>query len=177
MRVRASIVASEIDGQPAFAVYEKHAAERGTKLTRENAGKYLIANELGVCFFDKISRARAPLSVGADGSLTCSGDIPRGSMVSILDGEVGPMVAAAKSAAEKARKQLGYRKAAGVLLFDCVCRGMILKDQFDREVEAVRSVFRGAPIAGFLTYGEIAKSSDLLDGWHNATAVVVAIPE
>jgi methyl-accepting chemotaxis protein len=170
-------VVQEIDGQPAFAVYEKHAAARGTKLTRENAGKYLIANELGVCFFDKISRARAPLSVGADGSLTCAGDIPRGSMVSILDGEVGPMVAAAKTAAEKAHKQLGHRRVAGVLLFDCVCRGMILKDQFDKEVEAVRSVFRGAPIAGFLTYGEIARSSDLLDGWHNTTAVVVAIPE
>lgn len=170
-------VVHEIDGQPAFSVYEKHAAERGTKLTRENAGKYLIANELGVHFFDKISRARAPLSVGVDGSLACAGDIPRGSMVSILDGEVGPMVAAAKSAAEKARNQLGDRKAAGILLFDCVCRGMILGDQFDKEVEAVRSVFRDAPIAGFLTYGEIARSSDLLDGWHNATAVVVAIPE
>jgi hypothetical protein len=33
------------------------------------------------------------------------------------------------------------------------------------------------PMAGFLTYGEIARSHDKLDGWHNATAVVVAIPQ
>jgi hypothetical protein len=53
---------------------------------------------------------------------------------------------------------------------------MILKEDFRREVDAVRSVFPGIPMAGFLTYGEIARSHDKLDGWHNATAVVVAIP-
>jgi hypothetical protein len=169
-------VLQEIEGQPAFAVYQKHAAERGVRLTKANTGAYLIANELGMHFFERISRARAPLSVGDDGSLVCAGDIPKGSMVSILDGEVTSMVAAARSAAEQARAALGKREAAGVLLFDCVCRGMILKTEFDREVEAVRSVFRGVPIAGFLTYGEIARSNDKLDGWHNATAVVVAIP-
>jgi hypothetical protein len=169
-------VVHEIEGQPAFAVYEKHAAERRVRLDRSNAGAYLIANELGVHIFDRISRARAPLSVGSDGSLVCAGDIPRGSMVSILDGEPARMVAAARGAAESARAQLGKREAAGVLLFDCVCRGMILKKEFDREVEAVQSVFRDLPIAGFLTYGEIARSNEKLDGWHNATAVVVAIP-
>jgi hypothetical protein len=169
-------VVHEIEGQPAFAVYEKHAAERRVRLDKSNAGAYLIANELGVHIFDRISRARAPLSVGSDGSLVCAGDIPRGSMVSILDGEPASMLAAARAAAESARAQLGKREAAGVLLFDCVCRGLILKKEFDREVEAVRAIFPELPIAGFLTYGEIARSKENLDGWHNATAVVVAIP-
>jgi len=85
------------------------------------------------------------------------------------------MLAAALSAAQQAKVGLNGAKAAGVLLFDCVCRGMILKDAFDREVAAVRSVFADTPIAGFLTYGEIARSSDKLGGWNNTTAVVVAI--
>ncbi len=168
-------VVHEIDGEPAFAAYKKHAAARGIVLTPESAGTYMIGNELGIHFFDKISRARAPLSVAADGSLTCAGDIPRGSMVSILDGDREQMLAAALSAAQQAKVGLNGAKAAGVLLFDCVCRGMILKDAFDREVAAVRSVFADTPIAGFLTYGEIARSSDKLGGWNNTTAVVVAI--
>jgi hypothetical protein len=169
-------VIHELDGEPAFEPYKRHASARGVTLTTENAAAYLIGNELGLHFFEKISRARAPLSAAADGSLTCAAEVPRGSMVSILDGEPTSMVEAAKGAAEEARTRLNG-EAAGVLLFDCVCRGMILKDGFQREIDAVRSVFRGAPIAGFLTYGEIARYEGKLDGWHNATAVVAAIPK
>jgi hypothetical protein len=169
-------VVYEIGGEPAFTVYQRHAEARGVKLTPENAGPYLIENELGIHFFEKISRARAPLSVGADGSLSCAAEIPRGSMVSILEGEPDHMVQAAQSAAKEARVGLGGAEPAGVILFDCVCRGMILKKEFHREIEAIQSVFPNVPVAGFLTYGEIARSNDLREGWHNTTAVVVAIP-
>jgi methyl-accepting chemotaxis protein len=98
-------------------------------------------------------------------------------MISILDGEPDSMVSAASSAAEEAREHLEGASAAGVLIFDCVCRGMILKDAFQREIDAVRRCFPQAPIAGFLTYGEIARYTGRLEGWHNTTAVVVAIPE
>jgi hypothetical protein len=169
-------VVFEIGGEPAFAVYKRHAEARGFMLTPENAGPYLIENEIGIHFFEKVSRARAPLSVGPDGSLSCAAEIPKGSMVSILQGEPDSMVRAASSAARDAYDRLAGAKPAGVVLFDCVCRGMILKDRFERELDAVRTVFPGAPIVGFLTYGEIARSNELLAGWHNTTAVVVAIP-
>ena len=84
--------------------------------------------------------------------------------------------AAASRAAEEAHRNLKGVPASAVLLFDCVCRGMILDSAFGREIEAVRSVFPGVPIAGLLTYGEIARFRGRLEGWHNTTAVVVAIP-
>jgi methyl-accepting chemotaxis protein len=169
-------VVHEIDGRPAFEVYREHAARRGTTLTPETAGSFLIGNELGIYFFDKLHRARAPLSVGADGSLTCAGEIPQGASICILDGEPDSMVEAAGRAAQEARKGLGDGEAAAVLLFDCVCRGMILDGSFGREIEAVRAAFPGVPVAGFLTYGEIARFKGHMDGWHNTTAVVAAIP-
>jgi hypothetical protein len=169
-------VVFELDGEPAFEVYVRHAAARGIELTRDSAASYLIGNELGIHFFGRIIRVRAPLAVNADGSLTCVAEIPQGSMVSILDGEPRCMVDAARSGALEAKEHLDGCTPAGVLLFDCVCRGMILGDSFHREIEAVRSVFGDVPIAGFLTYGEIARYRGRLDGWHNATAVVVAIP-
>jgi hypothetical protein len=168
-------VVHEIEGQPAFAAYQKHAASRNVQLTEENASNYLVANELGIHFFERLHRARAALSVGAGGSLVCAAEIPKGSMVSILDGEPESMIRAAHGAAAAARASV-KGSVAGVLLFDCVCRGMILKDAFRREIEAVRTVFPAAPIAGLLTYGEIARSHERLGGWHNATVVVVAIP-
>jgi methyl-accepting chemotaxis protein len=172
----AGTVLYAIDGQPAFEVYRRHAMDRGVSLTRENASAYMIANELGVHFFSSLSRARAPLSVGEDGSLSCAAPVPEGSFVSILDGEPASMIAAARAAAEEARERLGKAKAAGILLFDCVCRGMILKEAFSQEIDAVRSVFGDVPVAGFLTYGEIAQYAGRVEGWHNTTAVVVAIP-
>ena len=169
-------VVHEIDGRPAFEVYKDHAAKRGTQLAPESAGSFLIGNELGIYFFDRLHRARAPLSVGADGSLSCAGEIPQGASICILDGEPDSMVAAAGRAAQEARRSLNGNEAAAVLLFDCVCRGMILNGQFSREIEAVRAAFPGVPVAGFLTYGEIARFKGHMDGWHNTTAVVAAIP-
>ena len=166
----------ELDGQPAFEAYRQHAQLRGIELTPENAGPYLVGNELGLFFFDKVAKARAPLAAGADGSLSCAAEIPLESTVCILDGEPDKMVAAVRRAAEEARENLNGADAAGVLLFDCVCRGMILGDGFQREIEAVRSVFGDVPVAGFLTYGEIACYRGRFGGWHNATAVVLAVP-
>jgi hypothetical protein len=169
-------VVFEIDGRPAFDVYRDYAKERGVTLTRENAGPFLMNNELGVYFLSHLQRARAPLAVGADGSLTCAAEIASGSSVSILDGKRDDLVAAAKNAAKEALDRLGNARPAGVLLFDCICRGTILDNAFQREIDAVRGVFPGVPIAGFLTYGEIARYKGKLEGWHNTTAVVAAIP-
>jgi methyl-accepting chemotaxis protein len=174
-RAQANVV-HELDGAPAFDAYVRHAAQRGVRLTPETAGPYMIANELGVHFFDKIMRARAPLSVGDKGSLICAADVPKGTMVSILDGDPVCMIDAARAAAEEAKRNLLGGPAAGVLLFDCICRGMILGADFGKEIDAVRSVFGSVPVVGFLTYGEIARYQGNLDGWHNATAVVAAIP-
>jgi len=129
-----------------------------------------------VHFFERVSRARAPLAVRDDGAIVCAAEVPQGSMVSILSGEPEAMISAARVAAEEALVALEGRRAAGVILFDCVCRGSMLGPAFGREVDAVRAVFGDVPLAGFLTYGEIARRPGSQEGWHNATAVVVAVP-
>lgn len=166
----------EIDKKPAFEVYRQYAKSKGIELTAENATPFLITNELGVYFLNELNHARAPVGVGPAGELKLVASVMQGAQVCILDGEPDAMVAACARAAEAAKRSLGT-KAAGVLVFDCVCRGMILGEQFQRELDAVRGVFPDVPIAGFLTYGEIARFRGKLDGWHNTTTVVVAIPE
>lgn len=167
----------EIDGRPAFEAYQAHAATKGVTLTEANRGAFLIGNEIGVYFLDNLHHARAPVGVETDGSLKLVADITEGASICILDGEPDSMVAACREAAMQAKTSLKGHPAAGVLVFDCVCRGMILGAKgFEREIEAVRHVFPGVPVLGFLTYGEIARFGGRLDGWHNTTSVVAAIP-
>lgn len=169
-------VLHEIDRKPAFEVYREYAASKGVELTRENASSFLIGNELGVFFLNELHHARAPVGVGPNGELNLVADIAQGAQVCILDGEPESMVTAAERAAIGARTSLQGVPPAGVLVFDCVCRGMILQDEFQKEIDAVRKSFPDVPVAGFLTYGEIARFRGKLDGWHNTTTVVVAIP-
>ncbi len=70
-------IVHEIDGAPAFEAYRAHAAKRGTTLSHANASPYMIANEIGIHFFERITRARAPLSTDAKGALTCASLDPR----------------------------------------------------------------------------------------------------
>lgn len=170
-------VVYELDGRPAIEAYRTHARSRGVELTDQTTAPFLIANELGVYFLNDVQQARAPLRVGSEGELHLAADLPQGASVCILDGEPDEMVKACGRAAAQAKAGLQGAKAAGVLVFDCICRGMILGEGFQRELDAVKEQFPGVPVAGFLTYGEIARFSGRLDGWHNATVVVTAIPE
>ena len=166
----------EIDGKPAFEAYRAHAKKHGVQLDPKSAGEYMIGNEIGIFVGNQVGRARAPLSVGADESITLAADVAQGSSICILDGKRPAMIEAARASAREALAGLEGAKPAGAVIFDCICRGMILKEDFQKEIDAVREVLGGVPVAGFLTYGEIANYKNKLDGWHNATAVVLALP-
>lgn len=159
-------VVYELDGKPAFEAYRSHAEERGAQLSEDNLGSYLMGNELGIYVFDQLQRARRHWRWARTARSPAAGTIPKGASVCILDGEPEKMVAAAASVAG-AREALKKNEAAGVLVFDCVCQGMILDGQFDREIRSIREAFGDVPVAGFLTYGEIARYSGKLDGWQH----------
>jgi methyl-accepting chemotaxis protein len=167
----------EIDGRPAFEAYRAYAAGRGLSLEPDHLRQLLVQNEIGVYFLDGVCKVRAPFDVTPDGTLVCGASVPQGSSVSIVTGKPVDLIAAAKRAAEEAAASLDGAEAAGVLVFSCVCRGMQLDRQYGEEISAIRSVFPGVPMAGMLSYGEIARFKGKLDGVHNSTVVVVAIPK
>lgn len=175
-RAEGSVV-HQIDGRPAFDLYREYAAEMGFEYDAENPLQLLVENELGVLLFDDLVRVRAPIGLLENGALRFSGEVPEGSTVSIVRGNHDQILSAARVAAEEARAQLGNGKAAGVLVFSCVCRSLVLGDRHKDELAEVRSVFPDVPIAGFVSYGEVARTEKRLDGYHNNTIVVAAIPE
>jgi hypothetical protein len=169
-------VIEEIDGKPAFAMFEEYIREHKLHVPADKMVEFVIRNELGVFFFDDICKVRAIHQIRPDGALISTGEIPVGSSICIVTSDADGLISASKRAAEQALKGLGGAKPAGVLVFSCFCRTLILGNDFKRELEVIRDVFPSTPIGGFVTYGEIARFSGRLDGYHNTTCVVVAIP-
>lgn len=164
-----------IDDLSAFDYYRRHAAQQGIQLQRATAGSYLNEHQLGLFFLDKLQCARAPLEVLESGAIRYAGPVPRGTSVCILKGEKAGILAAAESAC---RAAVSTGKPAGLLVFGCVCRKAILGPRFGEEVDAIRrTAGADVPFAGFYTYGEIARPRGKMEGWHNSTLVVAAIPQ
>ena len=63
----------------------------------------------------------------------------------------------------------------GFVAFDCIARrGVLGEPGIRREIERIAAYAGGAPVAGFYTYGEIARTSGMR-GFHNQTLVVLAL--
>jgi methyl-accepting chemotaxis protein len=172
----------EVDGRPAWSVWQEEtrasAQKRGVdpaKLPAGDVGAFLLRYEAALSSGAE-HKIRAPLSVAEGGSINFACGIPEGSVIRITESEPERQIESARTAARRARAQLGDTPIAGALVFDCICRNLILGDDFGRATDAISDELGGAKIAGFETYGEIALDAGDMSGFHNTTSVVLAFP-
>jgi len=171
-------VVHEIDGKPAVKAYETFAEIAGQPFTIETRDTFMITHELGMLTPSGEHKVRAPLSVTEDGGLVMASEVPTGTSVTIMKGTKDGLVAAAEQAARSAQRNLAGAAPAAVLAFDCICRRIFLGDDYQRQVDAFRSVIGDdVPIVGWETYGEIAMSRNQQSGWHNSTSVLAILPD
>lgn len=171
-----------LDGQPAWDVWRAHtraaARARGIDVDRLPAADvpgFLLQYEAGLRVGDDV-KIRAPLTLHPDGSIGFACDVPAGSVFRITESEPERQVESARAAAQLAMAGLGGAQSAGAVVFDCICRNLILGARFDDAVVAMSQALGGVPIAGFETYGEIALNVGEMSGFHNTTSVVLAFP-
>jgi len=178
-------VVHEVEGRPAWEVWVEHtraralAAGLGEPAALDDAarGAFLLRYEAGLAVGEHGEyKIRAPLSRNDDGSLNFACGVPEGAVFRITESEPARQVAAAREAARRAAAGL-EGPAAGALVFDCICRNLILGDAFAGAVHAMSDELGGVPLAGFETYGEIALDVGDLSGFHNTTSVVLAFPK
>jgi methyl-accepting chemotaxis protein len=180
-RAEANVV-SELEGRPAWDVWRERTRPMAEAAEIDVDG--LEGNDLARFFFTHSAslasgseiKVRAPLGKQDDGSLSFACGVPEGSVIRVTGSTVDRQLDSARAAAESAKAQLGDQECAGALVFDCVCRKLILGDQFPDAVHAISKALDGAPVAGFETYGEIALDVSDHSGFHNSTTVVLAIP-
>ncbi|HVY49260.1 MAG TPA: FIST N-terminal domain-containing protein [Minicystis sp.] len=177
-------VVREIENRPAWDVWieqtRARAAEQGIdvgSLKRGEEGSYLLRYEAGLAAGADAFKIRAPLSRADDGSISFACGIPEGSVIRITESVAARQIESAREAARRARAQLGGNKPAGAIVFDCICRNLILGDAFSTAVRGISEELGGARVAGFETYGEIALDVGDMSGFHNTTSVVLAFPE
>lgn len=110
-----------------------------------------------------------------DRSLVCIAQVPQGGHAWIMEGDDDSVLSATDEACGEAVRALGDHPPIGLLAFDCIARrGVLGEPGIEREVQRISGFAAGAPVAGFYTYGEIARTHGI-SGFHNQTLVVLAL--
>ena len=176
-------VVHELDGRPAWDVWceetRQLAEQTGVALDGlegDALARFFFTHSASLTSGSEI-KVRAPLRRLDDGALSFACGVPEGSVIRVTQSDVQRQLASARAAAEDARAQLGDHPPAGALVFDCICRKLILGDGFSSAVTAISDSLDGAPVAGFETYGEIALDVTDHSGFHNSTTVVLAVAQ
>jgi methyl-accepting chemotaxis protein len=172
-------VVLEIDGRPAWDVCREVASERARSVGLDPEGKpgaFLLRFEAGLRVGGEF-KVRAPLAPQPGGGILFATPMEEGTVFHIMESDGSAQIESALVAATRAREALGGTRVAGALVFDCICRKLILEDSFGGMLRQVSESLGGAPLAGFETYGEIAMNSGDMSGFHNTTCVVLAFPE
>ena len=108
-------------------------------------------------------------------ALGCIAEVPQGGMAWFMDGDAESVLEATDAACHDALLPLEGRPPIGLIAFDCIARRGVLGDGgIAHEIERIAKYAGGAPVAGFYTYGEIARTQGIR-GFHNQTLVVLAV--
>lgn len=167
----------ELDGRPALDVYceildvPDEARGDAAAFTR-----FAMTHPLGMS--RRAGEEQVRFIAGADfgqrGLLTIA-QVPQGGLVWLMEGDDDSVLAATDAACVQALAPLAGAPPKGLIVFDCIARRGVLGEQgIAREVQRVARHAAGAPVAGFYTYGEIARTHGI-SGFHNQTLVVLAL--
>jgi hypothetical protein len=107
-------------------------------------------------------------------SLNLVAPVPQGCLTWIMSAGTDAVLTASGDACQAAIDQLAGLPAKGVIAFNCIARRAALGQSIDEEVAQINHSTADAPMIGFYTYGEIARTQGL-NGFHNQTLVVLAL--
>lgn len=108
-------------------------------------------------------------------ALVMVAEVPQGGLAFLTEGDYDSVLEAAADSARSAIEALGEVPPVGLLLFDCVSRRSVFgEQQVKEETDLISHCCGGIPMAGFYTYGEIARTKGS-GGFHNQTLVTLAV--
>lgn len=178
-------VLHEVNNQPAIKIYEDYfGVDEAAVLKTETLAKLAITYPLGLKVEgNEELLIRDPLTVDANGSITCAAEIPEGSDIRLMIGSIEEAVKVAKLAAQNALDQLEGQKPKAIIIFNCIARNKLFGQRSVEEITAIQEVLgREVPLIGFYTYGEQAPMNGEVkninqcnSAFHNETVVIAAL--
>jgi hypothetical protein len=166
-----------LDDRPALDVYlEQLGVTEPARPDQEGLARLALTHPFGLHRSNGEDQVRF-IDGGdfAERSLSCSAEVPQGALVWIMEGDSRSVLEATDAACGDSLAALGRRPPLGMIAFDCIARRAVLGERGIRnEIGQLAAMAAGAPVAGFYTYGEIARTRGVR-GFHNQTLVLLSI--
>jgi hypothetical protein len=167
----------EIDNENALDLYKKYLGKYSEELPSSALLFPLSVKSANDDFF----LVRTILSIDEKNkSMTFAGNLPEGSTVRFMKSNFDRLVNAAADAATEAVVNMGKNIPVNLALFvSCVGRKLVLNQRIDEELEAAMdNITKGATVAGFFSYGEIApQQNNKTSHLHNQTMTITTFAE
>ena len=166
-----------LDDQPALDVYlDRLDAPEAARTDPAEFTRFALTHPLGLIRRSDEEQVRF---VGEadfeERSLGCIAEVPQGNLAWFMEGDSDSVLSATQAACSDALTGLGGNAPVGLFAFDCIARRGVLGDSGIRtEIDMVAHSAGDVPVAGFYTYGEIARTRGVT-GFHNQTLVVLAV--
>lgn len=147
----------ELDGKPAFSIYEEHFADQA-KDFKSPLSLAAVTYPLGM----KVEGSsyymiRVPLVVGEDGSIVCGAEVLPGSTIRLMIGDTNSALDAAEAKAKSVVEQTADSRPRLAFLSDCVARKVLFGANPKKEIERLAGLReKGITLFGFYSYGQIA---------------------
>lgn len=166
-----------LDDQPALDVYlDRLDAPAAVRTDPDAFRRFALTHPLGMA--RRAGEERVRFVAGADfdrRALVMIADVPDGAVVWLMAGDEDSVLDATDTACREALAPLDGAPPRGLVVFDCVARRAVLGGEgIGDEIRRVAQHAGGAPVAGFYSYGEIARTRGVT-GFHNQTLVVLAV--
>lgn len=150
-------IIESIDNQRASYIYEDYFGSDSKRLETAKFDNMAILYPLGI-FMDRKNEylLRNVVTVNADGSLICQGEVPENSEVHIMIGNKESCKKASIMAANEAKENLGSGNPRLIIILESMARQKLLGRTAYQEINEIRKILGvNTPVIGMYTHGEI----------------------
>jgi VCBS repeat-containing protein len=170
------LTVASLDDRPALDVYlDRFDAPAEVRNSLDAFIDFAVTRPLGIRRRDRMEIRYVGGADFEQRTIQCIAEVPAGGLAWTMSGDAESVLDATDDACTEAIEALGGADPLGLMVFDCIARRSVLTDEGDHaEVARMRVHAGDAPVAGFYTYGEIARTRGA-GGFHNQTLVALAL--